>query len=116
MAQLVTLMIASRGSSICGSGTDSQRISSFPCQRRAFITFSHQRRGGPAGCRPSDAREDFLPVLAFPQGIKIPPSGAFRPRSKMGREAANKLGQGRLQNPEGGVFHIEPLRIALALL
>ena len=37
MAQLVTLMIASRGCSISGSDTVSQRMSSLPCQTSAFI-------------------------------------------------------------------------------
>ena len=37
MAQLVTLMMTSRPSSIFGSGTLSQRMSFLPCQHRAFM-------------------------------------------------------------------------------
>jgi hypothetical protein len=40
MAQLVTRMIASRGCSIFGSGTSSQRMSFLLCQQSAFIGFS----------------------------------------------------------------------------
>src|SRR5688572_15018795 len=38
MAQLVTLMMASRSSSISGSETVSQRMSSLPCQTSAFMS------------------------------------------------------------------------------
>src|SRR4051812_16309178 len=38
IAQLVTLMTASRGSSMPGSETVSQRTSSLPCQTSAFMT------------------------------------------------------------------------------
>jgi hypothetical protein len=37
MAQAVTLMMASLGCCIFGSGTVSQRISPLPCQQSAFI-------------------------------------------------------------------------------
>ena len=40
MAQAVTLMMASRGCSIFGSGTVSQRMSPLPCQHSAFIRLS----------------------------------------------------------------------------
>lgn len=40
IAQAVILMIASRPSSIVGSGTLSQRMSPLPCQQSAFIIFS----------------------------------------------------------------------------
>src|SRR3569833_643168 len=47
MAQAVTMMMASRGCSITGSGTVSQRMSALPCQVRAFIDTiladNHQR-------------------------------------------------------------------------
>ena len=43
MAQLVTLMIASRGCSISGSGTVSHRMSCLPCQTSAFINISLRR-------------------------------------------------------------------------
>ena len=45
MAQAVTLMMASRGCSIFGSGTVSQRMSRLPCQQSAFMACSLQ------GCR-----------------------------------------------------------------
>src|ERR1700716_3835443 len=40
IAQAVTLMMASRGCSILGSGTSSQRMSPLPCQAKAFICCS----------------------------------------------------------------------------
>ncbi len=39
IAHAVTLMMASRGCSILGSGTVSQRMSFLPCQQSAFIGF-----------------------------------------------------------------------------
>src|SRR5215218_7936846 len=48
MAQDVTLMIASRGSSIVGSGTLSQRISALPCHVMAFMGSLHIRPHQPA--------------------------------------------------------------------
>ena len=44
MAQVVTRMIASRGCSIFGSGTSSQRMSVGLCQTRAFIAVLLLRR------------------------------------------------------------------------
>jgi hypothetical protein len=48
MAQLVTLMIASRGSSMTGSGTVSQRTSFLPCQQ---IALKRTSRGKSARCK-----------------------------------------------------------------
>src|SRR3954470_16578228 len=47
IAQLVTLTIASRGSSISGSATVSHRMSSLPCQTRARIFVLPSPHGHP---------------------------------------------------------------------
>jgi hypothetical protein len=57
MAQLVTLTIASRGASIFGSGTVSQRISFLPCQHSARIGPSDDTGSDTAGSLADNRRE-----------------------------------------------------------
>src|SRR4051812_39829585 len=74
MAQDVTLMMASRGCSIFGSGTLSQRMSCLPCQHRAFMGNLGSRTGGPANAEMWDM---FLRVGEGTRGLR-PPGPSLR--------------------------------------
>src|SRR5688572_21258094 len=59
IAHVVTLMMASRGFSICGSGTVSQRMSFLPCQQSAFMGAPVLELGGVQDLRPlADLQSD----------------------------------------------------------
>src|SRR3954466_10188795 len=82
MAQLVTLMMASRSSSISGSGTLSQRMSVVPCHTSAFMMTSVvSDRCGPNG----EQKRSFL---------------EFAISSIRGNSPANE-GLGRYRNLQG---------------
>src|SRR4051794_37899067 len=63
IAQAVTLMIASRGCSILGSGTESQRISPLPCHASAFIGCSGM------SCEPNRMRRFSFPGNAEREAV-----------------------------------------------
>src|SRR5712672_569556 len=78
IAQDVTLMIASRGSSIFGSGTSSQRMSALPCQVRAFMGPPlYEIVGGRAAAALGGQRDNDLAVQAAGRNSDFP---SFLPR------------------------------------
>src|SRR5262245_29622734 len=69
MAQLLTLTMASRGSSIFGSGTVSQRMSFLPCQPSALMAASGCAFTGAAMSVPARDRRPFTRAQSQPMKI-----------------------------------------------
>src|SRR5690349_2680162 len=118
MAQLVTLMIASRGCSICGSGTESQRISVVPCQTSAFIEVSSNMNGNgqapPLG-RPCQGKTSGRAVCSLKRR-KNRPSLRCGKQLDMPGQRPDEIGKRRFQHLVCSVLHLEPPGLPLPLL
>ncbi|GII21835.1 hypothetical protein Pme01_14320 [Planosporangium mesophilum] len=66
----VTLMMASSGSWIAGSGTVSTRTSRFPCQVTAFIAASFRSGGGGDHLRAPQAMDNSAHASGYPGWIR----------------------------------------------
>src|SRR5690606_7228805 len=98
MAVDVTLMMASRGFTICGSGTVSTRTSCFPCQVSARIAHPSAVRHGGARCGGGDLaglHELFEPTQ-FAPGLNARPPLEQLCRNAAHRSAGRIVGDHRL--------------------